>query len=179
MRIVIAIILVSLALVSLRVVTQPAAHPSSDSLELRDLDRYVRITEQPHEMHDSTIEYCRAAEEVALNPHEPALPETAFCHVYVNEKAKEPMLSGKGIYPEGSVVIKSKLATVDSQKPLLFTVMEKMADGYDSDRGNWKYSVVDGTSYRQVASGRIDSCIDCHSQYQQTDYITREYIAEK
>jgi len=129
-------------------------------------------------MHDSTILYCDPPEEVALNPHEPARPETAFCNVYVNDKAKGPMLSGKGIYPEGSVVIKSKLVTVESQEPVLLTVMEKMADGYDSDRGNWNYTVIDGTSYRQLASGRIDSCIECHSHYKQTDYITREYIVK-
>jgi hypothetical protein len=178
MRTTLSILVVSLALISLLVAANPATRMSSDPLRLRNMDRYIRITERPHEMHDSTIAFCRPPEEVALNPHEPAHPETAFCHVYVNDKAKEPMLSGTGIYPEGSLVIKSKLATVDSQKPLLFTVMEKMVDGYDADHGNWKYTVIDGTSYRQVASGRIDSCIECHSHYKETDYITREYLVQ-
>ncbi|MDX1928399.1 MAG: cytochrome P460 family protein [Pirellulaceae bacterium] len=176
MRSTVFILVVSGALIGLLIAANRAAPPSGTALRLRDLNRYVRITEQPYEMHDSTILYCKQTDEVALNPHEPARPEKAFCHVYVNDKAKEPMLSGKGNYPEGAIVIKSKLATVDSQQPLLFTVMEKMAEGYDSDRGNWKYTVIDGTSYRQVASGRIDSCIDCHSLYKQTDYITREYL---
>lgn len=178
MKTTISILVASLALLSLLVAANPESHTSSDPLRLRNLDRYIRITERPYEMHDSTILYCRPPEEVALNPHEPVHPETAFCNVYVNDKAKVPMLSGKGIYPEGSLVIKSKLVTVDSKKPLLFTVMEKMAGGYDADRGNWKYTVIDGTSYRQVASGRIDSCIACHSHYNETDYITREYIVQ-
>ena len=178
MKTTIFILVVSLAAIGLRIAASPAACPSGDPLRLRNLDRYVRITEQPYEMQDSTIVYCRPPEEVALNPHEPAHPETAFCNVYVNDKAREPMVSEKGIYPEGSIVIKSKLATFDSQKPILFTVMEKMADGYDANRGNWKYTVIDGNSYRQVASGRIDSCIECHEQYKTTDYITREYIVQ-
>lgn len=158
---------------------------SHDALDLRKLDGYVRITDRPFPMHDSTVALCRAPGGIAVNPHEPAHPQTAFCHVYVNDIAKDCMLTGKGIYPEGSIVIKSKLAKVDSHQAELFTVMQKMASGYDTDRGNWKcsvvwkYSVVDGTSYREVASGRIDSCIECHEHYKGTDYITRAYMAKE
>jgi len=179
MKTLISVLAIVVALIGFRLVASTPFRHSPDPLQLRNLDRYVRVTDRPFEMHDSTIVFCRPPEEVALNPHEPTHPKTAFCNVYVNDKAKEPMLSGKGIYPEGSIVIKSKLATVNSQKPELFTVMEKMADTYDSDRGNWRYSVIDGISYRQVASGRIDSCIECHEQYKATDYITREYITEE
>ncbi|QDU94369.1 cytochrome P460 family protein [Lignipirellula cremea] len=179
MKTAISVLAVVVALIGIRLYASPPIRPSLEPLQLRRLDRYVRITDRPFEMQDSTITFCRPPEEIALNPHDPAFPETAFCHVYVNEIAKNPMLTGKGIYPEGSLVIKSKLAAADSQKPELFTVMQKMANGYDTERGNWKYTVVDGTSYRQLASGRIDSCIQCHEQYKETDYITREYIAEK
>lgn len=86
------------------------------------------------------------------------------------------MVSGNGTYPVGSVVIKSKLSTSDSQTPVLFTVMQKMDDGYDKGHGNWKYTVIDGTTFRQLASGRIDSCVDCHAHYKATDYVTREYL---
>lgn len=158
---------------------QAPVNPPGDSLRLRELDRYVRITEQPFEMHETTIEDCRPPEEFAVNPHKPAHPKTAFCHVYVNAIAKDTMISGQGAYPEGSIVIKSKLAAADDPTPELFTVMQKMADGYDAKHGNWKYTVVDGTTFRQFAAGRIDSCIACHDQYEETDYITREYIAEK
>ena len=179
MKTAITVLAIVVALVGFRVVASPPLRHSPHTLQLRNLERYVRITDRPFEMHDSTIVFCRPPEEVALNPHEPAQPKKAFCNVYVNDKAKETMLSGKGTYPEGSIVIKSKLATIDSQHPELFTVMEKMADDYDAERGNWKYYVVDGNSFRQVASGRIDSCIECHEQYRGTDYITREYITEE
>lgn len=165
------------ALIACRLVASPPFSNSPSSLGLRNLDRYVRITDRPFEMHDVTVVACRAPEDVARNPHKPVNPKTAFCNVYVNAVAKDPMVSGKGIYPEGSIVIKSKLATIDSREPELFTVMQKMAKGYDENHGDWRYSVVDGTSYRQLASGRIDSCIECHEQHKETDYITREYIA--
>jgi len=179
MKVATGIFCVSALLLGAHLFAHAAVCPADDPIRLRDLDRYVRITQQPFEMHDTTIEFCRPPEQVALNPHEPAHPKTAFCHVYVNALAKDTMISGKGVYPEGSIVIKSKLAAADDQTPELFTVMQKMADGYDTEHGNWKYAVVDGATYRQVAAGRIDSCIECHVQYEEMDYITREYMAEK
>jgi hypothetical protein len=92
--------------------------------------------------------------------------------------AKDVIVSGKGTYPVGSLVIKSKLASADDPTPHLFTVMQKMATGYDSKRGDWKYTVIDGIAYREMASGRIDSCIECHEQYKETDYVTREYLQD-
>lgn len=145
---------------------------------LRYLEKYIRITQEPFEMQDSTIVSCQPPELVARNPHEPENPAAAFCDVHVNAIAKETMLSGKGNYPVGSLVIKSKLPTVDSKRAELFTVMQKMEPGYDAEHGDWKYFVIDGKSYRQVAAGRIDSCIECHAGYQETDYITRTYLEQ-
>ncbi len=157
----------------------PPVTPSSDSLKLSDLTQYIRITQQPFKMHDSTAILCApSAVKKATTPHEPDYPESAFCNVYVNSLAKETMLSGDGIYPVGSIVIKSKLTKRDSQEPELFTVMEKMENGYDAEHGNWKYIVADGKTFKQIATGRIDSCIECHTQYKETDYITREYMTD-
>jgi hypothetical protein len=100
----------------------------------------------------------------------------AYCHVYVSKAAKEPILTGRGSYPEGAVIIKSKLAGKDGTKPILYTVMTKMAAGYDADHGDWRYSVLEGPSLREVAAGRIDSCIECHDHYKDTDYVTRAYL---
>jgi hypothetical protein len=119
---------------------------------------------------------CVPPPEISINPHEPSQPNTAFCDVYVNSIAKDTIVSGRGTYPEGSIVIKSKLLKPDDASPVLFTVMQKMPEGYDDDHGNWKYSVVDGSDFRLIASGRIESCIACHESYKETDYVTRTYL---
>jgi len=150
-----------------------------EPIDLRDLSQYVRVTEQPVEMDDTTAQLCRPADWEAVNPHEPKYPQKAFCNVYVSPMAKEIMLSGKGTYPEGSLVIKSKLATAESKTPELFTVMQKMPAGYDEEHGDWKYLVVDGSTFKLLAAGRIDSCKSCHDQYAETDYVTRVYLKEK
>lgn len=150
-----------------------------DPIRLQDLSQYVRVTERPFAMDDTAARLCRPPDGRSDNPHEPKYPDQAFCHVYVSPAAREIMLSGRGTYPEGSLVIKAKLSSVDSQTPELFTLMQKMPAGYDEQHGNWKYVVVDGSTFRQLASGRIDSCQSCHDQYSETDYITRVYLKEK
>ena len=181
MKIAIVTCSISATILGLCLFASPPPSPSTDALHLRNLERYVKITERPFEMHDSTALLCKAPvapDEVPSNPHEPTYPKAAFCNVYVNAVAKDVILSGTGQYPVGSVVIKSKLSSVDDTTPDLFTVMQKMPSGYDRERGDWKYIVVDGATYRQLAAGRIDSCIDCHEHYKATDFVTREYLTK-
>ncbi len=76
----------------------PANTSSSEPLRLRNLESYVKITEQPFEMHDLTVAFCKAPPEpdaIPTNPHDPSYPKTAFCNVYVNAIAKDAMLSGR------------------------------------------------------------------------------------
>jgi len=42
-----------------------------EPIDLRDLSQYVRVTEQPVEMDDTTAQLCRPADWEAVNPHEP------------------------------------------------------------------------------------------------------------
>lgn len=146
------------------------------SFTVAQLDKLHRVTDAPHPMADSTVMFCRIV--YNDNLHE-GKRTPAYCHVYVNEAAKGPMTSGVGRYPVGSVVVKSKLPSKTADKAELFTVMRKMADGYDPTHGNWEYSVLDGASLRVLSRGRIDSCSACHDQYRESDYVTRAYLPKK
>ncbi len=91
-----------------------AEHQDSEIVRTcRDLESLHRVTEQPHLMLDSTITFCRPPEDLPHNVHE-AFAETAFCNVYVNELAKPVMLAGRGDYPIGSLIVKSKLRSIDT-----------------------------------------------------------------
>lgn len=140
------------------------------------VERLERITAEPHRMDDSTAMLCVAP---VMRPHQvhDGYVDPAWCHVYVNEPAGPVIRSGAGVYPEGSLIVKSKLTAPDSKEPEIYTVMRKMAAGYDAEQGDWEYSVIDGRSARVVASGRIDSCIACHAAYPETDYVTRAYLS--
>lgn len=152
------------------------AAPDALSMLLLKLDALHRITAKPHRMADSTATFC----DITFNPniHE-GDGDPAYCHVYTNATARQPLLDGAADYPVGAVIVKSKLRDATATKPTLFTVMTKMKDGYDPAHGNWEYAVVDGGSLRILARGRIDSCIACHKEHKATDYITRTYLPRK
>ena len=140
-----------------------------------ETSRLHRITETPHEMADSSASLCMLISNRPHNPHEgDLLPR--YCHVYVNAVGRKTMLRGEGEFPIDSLIVKSKLFKKDEKKVELFTVMRKRAEGYDPDHGDWEYSVIDGRSRRVLAVGKIDSCINCHSEYKDSDFITREYL---
>lgn len=165
-------------LVSILFVATTFAAEQQDSEIVRtctDLDSLHRVTEEPHLMLDSTITFCRPPDDLPHNVHE-GFAEVAFCNVYVNELAKPAMLAGRSDYPIGSLIVKSKLRSKAKADIELFTVMRKMAHSYDPENGNWEYSVVDGRSERVYSRGKIDSCISCHSEYRDTDFVTRTYL---
>ena len=139
------------------------------------LESLHRVTAVPHRMADSTVVFCAPFGAAPASIHEGHIGP-AYCHVYVTADAKEPMVSGHGVYPRGSVIIKAKLESEKSSDALLYTVMRKMEEGYDRKNGDWEYSVLEGSSHRVLARGKIDSCIECHEQHASTDYVTRAYI---
>ena len=141
------------------------------------LDSLHRVTDVPHPMADSTAALCRPVYNTNIHEGSPFGP--AYCHVYVTTEAKEPMASGEGHYPAGAVIVKAKLESKESRDPVLYTVMRKMEKGYDAEHGDWEYAVLDGPNKRVLSRGRIDSCIECHTQYASTDYVTRAYVKPK
>lgn len=143
-----------------------------------NLEKLHRVTEKPHLMFDTTSTLCAPARMTRDNLHK-NLDKAAYCNVYVNELAKPMMMSGHGTYPTGSLIVKSKLLDPDKPNIQLYTVMQKMADGYDPENGNWEYAIIDGTSQRVFASGKIESCIECHTDYKATDFVTRTYMKQR
>lgn len=165
-----------------RKLPQSAAGAASDETErlsrvVANLDTLHRITDTPHRMADSTAALCRLA--FNPNPHEESAARPAYCDVYVTANAEEAMASGKGAYPPGSVIVKTKLEGENRLTAVLYTVMRKMERGYDEPHGDWEYAVLDGPSRRVLARGRIDSCIECHAAYAATDHVTRAYMTPR
>ncbi|MBM3964995.1 MAG: hypothetical protein FJ308_07975 [Planctomycetes bacterium] len=151
----------------------PESLAHSLSSWVSNLDKMERITNVPHRMDDSTAMYCKPT--YNINPHE-GVGEAAYCHVYVSLEGIEAMKSGQGKYPQGTVIVKSKLESETSGDAILYTVMRKMKKAYDADHEDWEYSILDGPSKRVLARGKLDSCIACHQAYATTDYVTRAYI---
>lgn len=80
--------------------------------------------------------------------------------------------------PVGSVLAKdSFFVTSDGSirgGPLF--LMEKMRDGFASDRGNWKYTMImpDGSivgTTKGEGSASVEFCHDCHVGFEDQDYM--------
>lgn len=129
-----------------------------------------RVTETTFRMSPASATLC-----VSLPTQQP--PHVGYhCHVFANQAARKPILSGKEGYPVGSVIVKQKFYSRFAQKTALFTIMRKMDNGYDEANGNWEYSVVDATGEQLISKGKKESCISCHTHYRETDFVTRAYL---
>lgn len=135
-----------------------------------DKQSLFRVTETPFRMSPSTATLCKI-DPTGSPPH-----TGYYCHVFVNENARETIESGSGKYPIGSLIIKQKYNSQFVRSTELFTIMRKMKDGYDDENGNWEYSVVDSTAEQLLLQGREKSCIACHTLCKNTDYVSRAYL---
>ncbi|HEX8845366.1 MAG TPA: cytochrome P460 family protein [Pyrinomonadaceae bacterium] len=108
------------------------------------------------------------------NPH-----REKYFTVYVNEVGREAMLNQKSPkFPVGSVIVKEKLSTRESQTPELLTVMIKQQKGFNPGSGDWEYMVVDGTGTKIEGRGQLQNCQACHLARQKTDYAFRTYLPD-
>ena len=78
-------------------------------------------------------------------------------------------------FPVGTVIVKEKLARVDSNSPELMTVMVRHAKGYNPENGDWEYLVVGGKGTRIDAQGKLATCQSCHSRAPAEDNVFRSY----
>ena len=129
-----------------------------------------RLTEKAFRMAPLPATRCR------LDPTQSPPHVGYYCHVFVNDAAKEPITTGKGKYSVGSVIVKQKYFSKLARKTELFTIMRKMESGYDDENGDREYSIVDSAGAEVLSRGRDESCISCHTFYKDTDYVSREYL---
>jgi hypothetical protein len=97
--------------------------------------------------------------------------QKAFVDVYV-EAAGVDIYRAKGTgYPVGTRLVKAQYKTADAATPFAITTMKKMPAGYDADNGNWFYGVYDASGAKAMKSGKIDMCINCHDQADESDWV--------
>jgi hypothetical protein len=111
----------------------------------------------------------------ALDPKSPH--KDKYILVYVNDIGRNAMMhQKKPRFPKGSVIVKEKLSTKNSETPELLTVMIKREKGYDTKNGNWEYMVVNSDATKVQARGKLKDCQTCHKSQEYSDFIFRSYI---
>lgn len=143
---------------------------------LRVLSKYrtwTLVNPGPVKMEPAVAQLCAAV--IRENPH-----RDKFISVYVNEIGKRAMMTQlHPEFPKGSMIVKEKLGSKDSQSPELLTAMIKREKGYNPESGDWEYLVLDGTASNLTKRGRLINCSGCHFAYETTDYVTRLYLSDE
>jgi Cytochrome P460 len=169
----------------------PAHHdatPASASL-IAGYKSWKRVNAKPHPVTSRIALLCRAPTQAeidaeATDPHleavdHPSIMRMRYVVVYVNQTAEQAMLHEKRpAYPEGSLLVKERLADPKSSVPELITVMHKREKGYNPKGGDWEYLTLDGAAKQVQSDGRLQKCQSCHSEWKHTDYTSRAYLSD-
>lgn len=107
--------------------------------------------------------------------------------VRVNPGSIKEFKAGNAPLPVGTTVVKEKhhgQALPDPSTGVKAPVTEygamiKREPGYDPEHGDWEYLYVARQPEKQVTRGRLGSCIDCHSNAKEKDYLFRSYLRGK
>ena len=93
-------------------------------------------------------------------------PHGSFLTTYVNGRAYGSAQK-KTAMPDGAIIVKENY-TPDKTLAAL-TVLYKIK-GYNPEKGDWFWAQYEPNG-KEVASGKIDSCIACHETRKDNDYI--------
>jgi hypothetical protein len=133
-----------------------------------DYRSLVRITKQRIDVPKETTMMCVDPRRVYGPHYKPGI------HVYANYAAlKAHEGGGESVrYPVGSLFVKEKFDEAGEAKPSVITVMEKLTD--EGRVEDWKFTMIRMSDRAVVTEGFKVSCIDCHSNYRRSDYVSMQ-----
>lgn len=96
--------------------------------------------------------------------------------IFMNDQAATAFRKNAGQYPVGAVVVKQKTVHGYTDKLGKRVVgdngvggMVKRSPGFDPKHGDWEYFYFENP--KRIESGRITSCVQCHSSAKDKDYV--------
>lgn len=133
----------------------------------------VRITRAPVRMNDRTALMCAT---VSPDSKELRSPHRAkFVHVYVSAAGAPAMQTNSAVFPRGTIILKEKFADAQGTKTELFTGMIKREANYNPACGDWEFFTLSADASKVTSRGKLQSCIDCHVDYKNRDFVTKNY----
>ncbi|WP_347274875.1 cytochrome P460 family protein [Candidatus Kuenenia sp.] len=99
--------------------------------------------------------------------YESTMPPGDILRLYINDLALDTVVKKKGIFPNGSLLIKE--IYTEENKVSLLTVMYK-EKGFDPQGNDW-YWVKYGHDGEVKLEGRVGLCIECHVGVADNDYV--------
>jgi hypothetical protein len=134
----------------------------------------TRVTDAPYHVAWAGTTLCNRPNFIPHSPH-----GEHWIHVFVSPGGTNAMATGRGTYPEGTILLKQKFTDAAGTKTDFYTGMRKREKGYNPEVGDWEFFTLDATGWTVTARGKIESCIDCHTKWKATDFVSRQYLRTK
>ena len=132
------------------------------------------VTAAPYHVSWAGTMLCRRPSSMPHSPH-----GEHWIHVFVSPGGRMALVSGKGAYPVGTIILKQKFFDAAGTQTDFYTGMRKREPGYNPDLGDWEFFTLESGGKTVTARGRIESCMECHSKYKATDSVSRRYLTTK
>jgi hypothetical protein len=148
--------------------------PSIEVSDLSDPIKWYKVNQIPYLISPQVNILCAAPNptQTSKNPH-----DQSAITVYVNKLGIKAMMSPKSIlFPTGAVIVKKKVdpGSLDDAA-LLYTVMIKHQFTFNPKAGGWEFATISGNPPQIQSRGDLASCMECHIQQKQNDYVFRTY----
>jgi hypothetical protein len=134
-------------------------------------DKLIRVTEKPHKVPNLAFVCSVVPPGRLFTPH-----DDFWIHVFVTSEATNMIQTGQGVYPEGTIILKQKFLDAEAKQTEFYTGMRKREKDYNPEYGDWEFFTLDPAGTKVTARGRIDSCMDCHANWKETDFVSRKYL---
>ena len=154
--------------------TQPSVSEIAGSFT-----NYQRITKSEVYVNPELAMLCRGAskEEVEAAGLKYGPHANTGILIYMNESAATAFSTNSSVYPVGAVIVKQKTihGSTDKDGKRVHEAdngvggMIKRPAGYDPKNGDWEYFYFENA--KKIESGRITSCVQCHSSAKDKDYV--------
>jgi hypothetical protein len=97
--------------------------------------------------------------------------------IYMNEAAAKAFATNGSVFPVGAAIVKQK--TIHGYRDKNGKRVQEASNGvggmikrpagYDPKHGDWEYFYFEDA--KKIESGRITSCVQCHSSAKEKDYV--------
>ncbi len=148
--------------------------PSIDVSDLNNPKKWYKVNRVPYSISPQIDILCAAPNRIGTrkSPH-----DRKAITVYVNQIGTAAMMSAKSmLFPTGTVIVKKKIDPRSRDEAgLLYTVMIKQQLDFNPNVGGWEFAVVSGNPPQLQSRGDLASCMECHIQRKQDDYVFRTY----
>lgn len=140
-----------------------------------------RLTTEPIPVLSELSGFCRP-----VTPDEMSAARTknihgdAFLHIVVNDAGRRGFETiGASPFPEGAIILKFKYPiagdALETGRAELVTAMIKQRERVYPSSRDWEFVSLSGDLRRTYGRGSLATCLSCHQQYTQTDFVSTDW----